>query len=198
MTRPTALLLATALLLVACSGPPGPQPGDDAVSGTDGNDVGFSIVDDPEPAAEEDPLVDALEDFPESIVELTATGLVEGEFRPFPSCSVREGEDGAYLQAAFDTSSDTGPGVPALGVVFRIRPYDHTGPIELTGDDVEVDYHPEGDFTSEPMDARVSASVTRGDDPTFPIAQIEFDGRYEGASGSGTFRGRLTCKHEGR
>ena len=109
---------------------------------------------------------------------------------------IRDEPGGPHLHAAFNTSSEEEPGQPTLTVVLRIRPPDHTGPLDLGPGDAEVDYHPTGGIASEPMESRITAEVDqRVDEDGFPSAEIAFAGDYRGAPGEGTLEGTVHCAY---
>lgn len=127
-------------------------------------------------------------------VELTATGVMEGDYSTFPRCDAREDERGEFLHVFFAFFDESKEEIPTIDVVMRIRPVDHEGDFEVSGDDIDVEYR-HGDFTNEEvLDATVTGTVEHIETETGPPrALIDFAGTHQGEVGEGTFAGELSC-----
>jgi len=197
LRRHLAAAVVLALLAGACSGPNTESTENTTTPATGDGDVAFVISDEGDDG-EPDPGLPTLEEERPSnnIAEVVATGLVEGEYRVPARCMLRDEPGGPHLHAAFNTSTGVELGESFFNVVFRIRPPDRTGTVELAAGDVEIDFNPNGTWPSEPMEGRFTAEVQHGTtDLDFPLAEIAFDGTYRGDAGEGTLRGTVTCTY---
>lgn len=193
LSRALGAVVALALVAGACSGGPGTAAGPPET--TLPPEASFVFGD--------DEVVDTTflaegADFVgyEQIAEVRVTGPVDGAYEAPIRCMIRDEPGGPHLHVFVSPPETAKPGEPTLRVVLRIRPPDHTGPLELGPGDVEVDYHPTGGVASEPMEARITVDVDqRVDEYGTRSAEIAFSGEYRGAPGEGAVEGTVRCAY---
>ena len=200
LRRTFPAVVALALVAGACSGPStgGTESTESTTTiATGDGDVAF-VVSDEGAGSEPDAGLSSLEEEQpiSDIAEVVATGLIEGEYRVPTRCMLRDEPGGPHLHAAFNTSTGVEAGESFIHVVFRIRPPDRTGTVELAGGDLKIRFNPNGTWPSEPMEGRFTAEVQHGtNDLDIPLAEIAFEGTYRGDAGEGTLQGTITCTY---